>query len=512
MTLLLKIVGGLALYELARLFVVRRVRVAAGRSAAAFVRRHRIRLESARFIDRVWIREALAQDPRIESSVATIAREGGRTVRELRAQVDAYVEEIAPFFSLAAYYRLGPLLAKRVVNFCFELVFPVGGFDAQLAKVPDNVIRVYVINHRANMDPLVLAYGLLRHVPMSYAVGEWALVWPLHTLFRSFGSYFVRRGEKDPLYHAVLERFVQILAGQGAVTGFFPEGGLSRDGALRRPRTGLLDYIIGLRHDHPYRDIAFMPVGLNYDRVLEDRYLLRERDGKPPKPTLSERVWRILDGLFWLPRLAVANLLRVATRSHQKFGYAALQFGEPLLLSQWPGGETIHTLPQAEREPALDALAHELLRVRIGSVIPATPVPIFATAWLRGGGLEEAALRVRIREVLAELRALSVPLALGRAFDDVRRKRGETHDPDRPSIHETFDAALIDDEEAEQVLSLSSALLERRGLLRRLSLPSGPALDRAAPDTEVVLGYYANSIAHHWTRAHGVASGPGGDG
>ena len=33
--------------------------------------------------------------------------------------------------------------------------------------------------------PHILAYALLRHVPMSYAVGEWALVWPLHHLFRA---------------------------------------------------------------------------------------------------------------------------------------------------------------------------------------------------------------------------------------------------------------------------------------------------------------------------------------
>ena len=91
--------------------------------------------------------------------------------------------------------------------------------------MPEDAVRVYVINHRSNIDPLVIAYGLVRKVPMSYAVGEWALVWPLDHLFRSFGSYFVRRGEKDPLYHAVLERFVQLLAGHGAVTGFFIEGG-----------------------------------------------------------------------------------------------------------------------------------------------------------------------------------------------------------------------------------------------------------------------------------------------
>jgi glycerol-3-phosphate O-acyltransferase len=490
-----EVAAAVVAYEIVRGVVVRRVRRAIGTSAARFVRKHRIQLESARFIDRVWIREAMAQDPRVERAIGRIAEQTDRTVRELRAQVDAYVEEIAPFFSLSAYYRLGPALAKRLVDFCFELVLTPGAFEAQLAKIPPDAVRVYVINHRANMDPLVLAYGLLRHVPMSYAVGEWALVWPLHTMFRAFGSYFVRRGEKDPLYHAVLERFVQLLAGQGAVTGFFPEGGLSRDGALRPARTGLLDYIVGLRHDHPGREIAFMPVGLNYDRVLEDRILLASRDGAPlRRPTLAERAVRIGWGLVWLPRLVVANLLRVATRSHQKFGYAALAFGEPLLLSDWPGGAELHRLPDEARRQALGELGEELLRRRIGRVIPATPVSIFATALLREGPDDDLSVRRRVVEVLNELRARRAVLALGRAFDEIRRKR----DPEAAVIHEVFEEALIDAEEAEQLAALASALLVRRGVLRRSEADGQPGHLPAADDAEDVLKYYANSIAHHW--------------
>jgi glycerol-3-phosphate O-acyltransferase len=487
----LQVIGAILAYEALRGLVVRRARSALRASAVRFVRRHRIRLESARFIDRVWIREALAQDPRIEEVVAGLARSGERSVPELRAQVDSYVEEIAPFFSLSAYYRLGPALARLILDFFFEIVGEPGGFEKQLQKIPPGAIRVYVINHRANLDPMVLAYQLLRHVPMSYAVGEWALVWPLHTLFRSFGSYFVRRGEKDPLYHAVLERFVQLLAGNGAVTGFFPEGGLTRDGALRKPRTGLLDYLIGLRRDHPDREIAFMPVGLNYDRVLEDRILLRDKDGQARRSSLPERLVNLARGLLWVPRLVAANLLRVATRSHRKFGYAAIRFGEPLLLTSWPGGAELHLLPQPQRGAALDALADELLRRRIGAVIPATPVPILCTALLREGPRDDKALRHRVHAVLAELRAADARLALGLAFDEIRRKQAAEPAP----IHELFDAELAADEEAEQVLSLATTLLVRRGLLEPVLTPTGPGHEPVT-DAEPILTYYANSIRH----------------
>ena len=121
------------------------------RSAVDFVRRHRIQLESASFIDRVWIREALAQDARIEQAIARLATDTGRTVRDLRAKADEYLEEIAPFFSLAAYYRFGASLGRWFLSFCFELVVQPGGFDKQLEHVPEGAVRVYVMNHRANI-------------------------------------------------------------------------------------------------------------------------------------------------------------------------------------------------------------------------------------------------------------------------------------------------------------------------------------------------------------------------
>ena len=482
-----------ATYEAVRHVVVGRARTALRRGAVAFVRQHRIQLESARFIDRVWIREALAQDAGIEAVVAKLARETPDTPEELRRRVDAYVDEIAPFFSLSAYYRLGAFLGRRVVDFCFELVIDPEAFDRQLQGVPPDAVRVYVINHRANMDPLILAYGLLRHVPMSYAVGEWALVWPLHTLFRAFGSYFVRRGEKDPLYHAVLARFIQLIAKEGAVTGFFIEGGLTRDGALRRPRTGLLDYLIALRREQPDREIVFLPVGLNYDRVLEDRILTRPPDER--RPTRLQRVVNVLAVLFWVPQLLAANLARVALRSHRKFGYAAVCFGEPLALSQVPGGGELHFLPDDTRQQALDALGAELLYGRIGAVVPATPVPILAVALLREGPDDESAITQRIVSVCRDLRAVGAPLMLGRSFDSIEARRRSSA---APSIHADFDDALLDAEEAEQLYLLASLALVRRRVLRRVVTRTGKGVE-VVEGSDRIVRYYANSLVHHLT-------------
>jgi glycerol-3-phosphate O-acyltransferase len=60
----------------------------------------------------------------------------------------------------------------------------------------------------------------------------------------------------------------------GVVQAVFLEGRLSRDGKLREPKIGLLDYMLRDFDPERERDIVFIPAGVNYDRVLEDRTVL----------------------------------------------------------------------------------------------------------------------------------------------------------------------------------------------------------------------------------------------
>src|SRR5207247_9497904 len=107
------------------------------------------------------------------------------------------------------------------------MLYKVGvGYEAgeALGRMPRDAVVVYLMNHRSNVDYVVAAYVLSGKVAVSYAVGEWARVWPLEELFKRFGSYFVRRGYPEPLYHKVLERYVQLITKNGVTQGIFHEG------------------------------------------------------------------------------------------------------------------------------------------------------------------------------------------------------------------------------------------------------------------------------------------------
>src|SRR5688500_8838521 len=121
--------------------------------------------------------------------------------------------------------------------------------SSSAASLPKDAIIVYMMNHRSNADYVLVGYVLSGEVAISYAVGEWARAFPLEYLFKSFGSYFIRRRFREPLYHAVLERYVQLITRNGVTQGIFPEGGLTRDGRLQPGKIGLLDYILGVARD-----------------------------------------------------------------------------------------------------------------------------------------------------------------------------------------------------------------------------------------------------------------------
>jgi len=363
-----------ALTLLAAPWVSRRARTAARRA----IRQFGARLDRYKLMNRRVIRAELLGDPEIANALEQHCRTHRLSPLEARVRVEQYIDEIVPFFNVLSYYRVGYNLARVLLRLLYRVTSEYQDRPA-LNAIPRRDVVVYLMNHRSNADYVVVAFVLARAVSISYAVGEWARVWPLEYVFKSFGAYFVRRRYREPLYHTVLEHYVQLITRNGVTQGIFLEGRLSRDGRLGPPKLGLLDYIARTLRDPAFdRDIWLVPVALNYDRVLEDRSLIQEllEDGeRAPR-------WRQLAGVT---RFLTINVARLVTGNLRRYGRVAVNFGTPLSLRRWvtdhPG---ILDLPREDRLERLDALAREVMD-RIASIMPITPVPLVAAALLSFG-------------------------------------------------------------------------------------------------------------------------------
>src|SRR5437867_1563056 len=322
---LISIAIALPLYELSRYRILRRVRESQRRKARSYAEEHGVRVDLFKFGGKQLVREELLNDRAILRAMEAAADAGERPT-EVRQRVEEYIDEIVPAFSLAAYFQLGMRLARTAIRAVYRPVIV-----RPPPPLPQDATAVFLINHRSNFDYVVVGWALARRVAISYAVGEWARVFPLDALFRAFGGFFVRRGFPDPLYHTVLRRYLQLITREGVTQGIFPEGGLTRDGALRSPKVGLLDAILQLSADPEFdRELYFVPVGINYDRVLEDQALLAEQRGRENPPTTAEKLRGALRLLWIVPSRVAVNLVRAAFGRLHRSGYVALGFGEPV--------------------------------------------------------------------------------------------------------------------------------------------------------------------------------------
>lgn len=334
----------------------------------------------------------LVYDPQVMQAIADHAAETGRPQNVVFDEAKSYAREIVPGFSTLLYFGVATRLTRWLTMQLYRV--KIGRIDAALKGIEPDVTVIFVMNHRSNMDYVLVTWLVADRSALSYAVGEWARIWPLSRIIRAMGAYFIRRGSRNALYRKVLARYVQMAAAEGTTQAMFPEGGLSLDGRVGTARMGLLSYIVA-GFDPAGRDVVFVPVGLAYDCVLEDRLLTNAA-------VTGTRRFRAQP--WGIARFGAKLLWQKLRGRFHGFGIAAAGFGAPLSLREW-----LERGPNADTE----ALGVDLM-ARIAAAVPILPVPLMAAA-LRGGPVTRQDLSQRVECLTQELRAKRVVLRLGDA-------------------------------------------------------------------------------------------------
>jgi glycerol-3-phosphate O-acyltransferase len=329
----------------------------------------------------------LAYDQKVVEAAMAHAAETGVPGEVAFEEAKRYAREIVPGFSATFYFGFGTRAAKWLSRLLFRV--RVGKVDQALQQLDPKATVIFVMNHRSNLDYVLVTWLVADRSAVSYAVGEWARVWPLSALIRSMGAYFIRRGSRNALYRKVLARYVQMATEEGTTQAIFPEGGLSLDGRVGPAKLGLLSYIVeGWAPDE--RDVVFVPVGLAYDRVLEDRVLIAAaKEGTRRfrnRPVVV--AWHAIR-FFWAR-------FRGRTKG---YGTAAAGFGAPVSLrTHLADGGTVETLGAQ-------------LMSAIAAVVPVLSVPLVAKA-LGDGAANREELTARVERLIERLREAGAVLKL----------------------------------------------------------------------------------------------------
>ena len=399
--------------------------------------------------------DQLVFDDQVIEAVKLYAAENDMPMEIAQGKAKLYASEIVPSFNAYVYFRFGYWLARKFARLMYRV--RVGFFDEDgLKKIPQGDSVVFVMNHRSNMDYILVSFLVAEKTALSYAVGEWARIWPLQSLIKSMGAFFVRRNSGNPLYRKILERYVHLATRAGVCQAVFPEGGLTKDGGFREPRLGFLDYMLRDFHPEFDKDIVFVPVGINYDRVLEDRSLTRALDSEAAKRSM----WFVLKTTFGF--IYKTALLSRKNR-WSRFGYASVNFGPPVSVKQYCESNKID-FSQHETEQRFGLvknLADSLMK-NIGAVVPILPIALVSEILLLNKSVWKSELELKSQAVkrIDELKAKGAPIDISASA-------------------------------SEGVLTNAMSMIIGRGLVH-----VEKNLIRMDPKSEILLEYYANSIRH----------------
>ena len=443
------------LFPLIRWFMQRRI----NRVIDEISRRLSLEIRPFQLTKRQVLIDRLVNDPVVITAIQQEANHRGESREKVQKEVYAYAKEIVPAFNAYLYFRIGYWAAKKIARLLYRV--HIGLIDsARLEKIDPDSTVVFVMNHRSNMDYIIVSFLVAERTALSYAVGEWAKIWPLQTLIRAMGAFFVRRYSNNALYRLVLERYIRMATKEGVCQAVFPEGGLSRDGRMKPPKFGIIDYMVRNYQPDTDRDIVFVPVGINYDRTIEDRSLLRSLD-----PEAEQRShWYVIKTTT---RFILKSVKLMVLSRWRKFGYACVNFGSYISLNDYCRDMEIDfsRMTREERFRAVELLSNKLME-GITAVIPVLPVPLVAAVFQENPKYSLTAFQVeeRVNGLITDIQAKGAPVFIST----------------RSRVQNTLTAL--------QMLKTRRLLHESNGEYK------------ADPDLQDVLNYYANSITHWRTQ------------
>jgi glycerol-3-phosphate O-acyltransferase len=330
------------------------------------------------FMTRRAVAREVLNSERFEAELVVVAKKAGKRLTEARKEaytaLRALVSLQTPFFGFLFDRGLGPLHTRA-----WSLDVDWAALN-RLQEENANKSLVFLPTHRSYADPYILA-KILRSIrmPRNYILGGDNLrFFPIGTIGRRSGGVFIRRSFRDDeVYKLVLREYMRYLVASGANLEWYMEGGRSRTGKLRRPRYGLLRYLVEAMDSGAAEDVLLVPVSTTYDQLQEVGKMAAEEAG----------VAKVKEGLRWLAGYAQAQ--------SRKLGKAYVRFGEPFSLRQ------AHL--RGDDQPlrwTLDKIVFEVFQ-RINQITPVTAPALVTLALL---GVHDHALTLQeVRDVIEPL-------------------------------------------------------------------------------------------------------------
>jgi len=409
--------------------------------------------------------ESVLYHPDIINAIQAVAEEKGQSVRRLRRKAYKYYRGIAADFSILVIKYF-----QKFMMWVFRKVFDDVYYDKEdfrmLREAAQKAPLIIMPCHRSHMDYLIISSMFYenRLVPPHILAGDNLSFFPLGLLFRKSGAFFMKRSTRGlDLYTAILRQYIKTLVQEGYSIEFFIEGGRTRTGKTMHPKLGMLKYLIEAVEEGYNDDMMLVPVGINYDRVLEEKSFQRELKGRNKESESNK------------------DLMKSGKYLRGGFGGVHLSFGAPMsfrdLKREFGAGEDL-----------VQRVADRIVR-KISDAVVVTPFALVTAAMLVSSvkGFALSDLRERVSLFMKCLKRVGAKLS----------------------------GALSDDSSVGEAIDMVLEYFEHDGIVSRVRLDGGK---KGKPnyleefyvlneEQRMRINFYKNNIIHYFLPVSLYASG-----
>jgi glycerol-3-phosphate O-acyltransferase len=448
------------------------------------------------------VREKVLRDRTLRATLEAVARETGRSPKALQAEAARCLREIASRYHPAFVQVLRPLLATIFRHLYTSVEVDEEGLG-RLRRAAGAAPIVLCPSHKSYVDFLVLPWVLYENgmTAPHVAAGINLAFWPFGGIARRGGAFFIRRKVKgDRVYTAVLRAYVKHLLRDRFPQEFYIEGGRSRTGKLLFPKTGLVSMEVDAWLDGAADDVLFVPVAIDYEKLIEARSYVRElAGGEKPRETLRALLGAVAVLFRRYERLYVQfeEPVSLAAVARERLGART----SSLALDESWGGEADRAA--APSGPSRGDHAAEAKRELVRSLANRIAYGIARAVTITPVGLVAAALLSHVRRGLAsaEVARRVELLRYAAAEGGARFARGLAGAPSDPRVPGPI---------ADAVRRLGA------GGIVRVEEAAGEHLYLVVDEKRPVLDYHRNAVIHRYVAPALVAvaartSGPGAE-
>ncbi|MCX7679714.1 MAG: 1-acyl-sn-glycerol-3-phosphate acyltransferase [Spirochaetes bacterium] len=229
--------------------------------------------------------ESVLYHPALIDAIKRISLKEGKSEIVLRKKAYKYYRTIAADFSIVVVKYFQKFMMRVFYKVFRDIKYNPEDFR-KLREASHRGTLIIVPCHRSHMDYLIISSMFYenRIIPPHILAGDNMSFFPLGILFRKSGAFFISRSMRGKeLYEEVFKQYLKMLVREGYAIEFFIEGGRTRTGKIMKPKFGMLKYLVEAIEEGCADDLMFIPVAINYDRVLEEKSFQRELRGEQKK-------------------------------------------------------------------------------------------------------------------------------------------------------------------------------------------------------------------------------------